>query len=118
MRLFLIALRFQQRDLARHFERERFVVRFQRLDRIAFVLGDLHARGLQLARSELLLGHDLGQRFLGLVQIVVRVADFLIEDAQRLAVGDGLARFMCSTAQRGHQLVPNGHDELLLLWVV
>ena len=62
-----------------------------------------------LVAGQLVLGHDLGQRFLGLAQFGVGVADFLIEDAQRLAVDHRLAHFIGTATQRRQQFAPDIH---------
>ncbi|MNE17638.1 hypothetical protein D3C80_1106250 [compost metagenome] len=99
----------QRGDLLRHLAGQRLVVGGQRLERVLLVLGDL---GLALAHplgGELLLGHDLRQRFTRLAQFLIGVADFLVEDAQRLTVRQRLAHFVGAAAQGGQQFAPDVH---------
>ena len=102
-------LDFQVGDLLGDFLGQGFVASVQRLQRVLFVLGNARRALVHLVAGQLLLGHDLGQRFLGLAQLDIGVTDFLIEDAQGLAIDHRLTHFIGAATQRRQHFAPDIH---------
>ena len=109
---FSTLLRFEIGNFFRNFSRQRLVIALQRLDRILLILGDLRGNLGDFLRSQLLLGHDVRQGLARLVQLGVRVADFLIKNAQCLAIYHCLTGFVRCTAHGGQQFAPYVHQHI------
>jgi hypothetical protein len=75
----------------------------------ALVLGDLVAEAGDFLLQDAAAGHQGGHVVAGLALGGVRVADFLVEDANGVGVDDGRGGLVRAGATQGEQLVPDGH---------
>ena len=98
----------QGRNRFGHFQRQVFTAGIQRGHSLGFEVLDLGVVFADAVGGQFVLGHDRHQFAAGIGQRGVGVADFLIEDAQGLLVGDGFADFIGAAAQCGEQLAPDG----------
>jgi hypothetical protein len=76
----------------------------------AFVFGDLLAEAGQFVLGHPAARHQTGQVVAGLALGVVGVADFLIEDLQRIGVDHRLAGLMGRAAEQGGEFGEHGHQ--------